>query len=56
MLPSRPADATIDDAMDGSRWDLEGSKKVTVLTDEVWPLIVDATLGEPPSRECIRVV
>jgi hypothetical protein len=56
MLPSRPAEATIDDAIDGSRCDREGSKKVTVLTEEVWPRIVDVTLGEPPSRLCILVV
>ena len=56
MFPSRPAEATIDDAIDGSRWERVGSKKVTVLTEEVWPRIVAVTLGDPPSRLCILVV
>jgi hypothetical protein len=56
MLPSRPADATTEDAVLGSMCDRVGSKKTVVLMDEVWPFMVASKRGSGPSSAWILVV
>lgn len=57
MFPSLAPDATTLDVEDGhGLYDLEGSKKTAVLTDDVWPRRVARRIGFGAVRACSLLV